>query len=81
MAKIDFLFKNGEDIIPTIIEVEIIAFDQNTRLFTCRNEQLNLETTRVRQNILLDTDNPSFIKFMKERTIKLKAETTQHLRV
>ena len=38
MAKIDFLFKNGEDIIPTIIEVEIIAFDQNTRLFTCRNE-------------------------------------------
>ena len=45
-----------------VIEVVVKSYDPATRLFTCRNQQLNLEIKRQRQQLLLETDAPDFVR-------------------
>jgi len=37
LAKTDFMFVDGSNITPTVIEVDIIDYDPATRQFTCIN--------------------------------------------
>lgn len=75
LAKTDFLFVEGSELSGAIIEVDIVDYDYSTRLFTCVNQQLGIQTTRFRQNLLLDTDPPNFVKESKQRTVFYKTET------
>ena len=81
LAKTDFLFIESSELSGAIIEVDVVDYDYSTRLFTCFNEQLGIQTTRFRQNLLLDTDPPNFVKESKRRTVFYKTETCQYLRV
>ena len=48
LAKTDFLFIEGSELSGAIIEVDVVDYDYSTRLFTCFNEQLGIQTTRFR---------------------------------
>lgn len=75
LAKTDFMIIDGLERTRTVIEVDVVDYDRSSRLFTCCNQQLNIETTRLRRNLLLHSDPPNFVKLMSQRIVLYKAET------
>lgn len=74
-GRTDFVFiVDGKQIIKSI-DIEVVSFNQQTSQFVVKNEALNIQTIRSRNQIQLDTDHPDFKREMKTKIVKFKSET------